>query len=374
MENAVCKLQYRCAVGETAVYSGRGIVNEIPDVINNVFSDGFICVLYDANLRSVAEMIASVLKRKGYRVLFSGIGDEKQLPEYVRFVLAVGAGKAAACAKKLCSVLNIDFDLFLTAPTSDGLLRVKAPKQVFIDENIMLNCPKRCVAAGWGIILSQHVVNFERYFSNKVLTENDTFDDGKPLLKDLPLDADNLALAIRLLELSHLKKGTDSAEIMAALLYESAKKKNKKPRLPGEYKFICASALSAFYSAYLTSPAIDVMPPIERDAVFDSLFERCDIKRSNIDKSIDFFDCNRYFRISYILSEYRMDLLEKLTGVELHTLQRFWRRIYTDAGYWLKGALSVKDITNALCAASVISDGLLGYLGASGLTANFCAA
>jgi hypothetical protein len=370
---AAGRIKFKCAVGETAVYTGAGIIQEIPQTVSSVFCDGFLCVLYDANLRAAAQLCAAAFKAAGYRVLFTSAEEEKNLPEYVRFVFAVGAGKAAACAKSVAKRMGIEYDLLLTAPTTDTILCIKAPKQVFIDENIIVNCPKRCVAAGWGIVLSQSIKNFEDYFADKVLCENDNARLKKAPYKELPYDCDNIALAVRLLELSLNKNMSDSAEIMAVLLSEGAKKKGKTPRLIGEYKFVCASALSVFYSSYLGSPAIDVTPPAERDEIFDAIALSCNIPRENISKRIDFFDCSRYFRISYILSEYRMDLLEKLSGAEFHTVQRFWRRIYTDAGYWLKSALSVKDVTQALCMASVLSDGLLGFVGASGFTSGFAA-
>ena len=62
-----------------------------------------------------------------------------------------------------------------------------------------------------------------------------------------------------------------------------------------------------------------------------------------------------------------MDLLEKLSGIDLHGMQRFWRRLYPDAGYWLKSEISAKEMLHTLALAGAQSDNLLGYAYASGI-------
>ena len=176
------------------------------------------------------------------------------------------------------------------------------------------------------------------------------------------------ALAYALLEAS-LNRVEDSAQIMAEILYASAVRDGKRPRLIGEYKYLASAVISAFYSAFLAAPSIDVMPPACREIASDELFElglgrkRC--------KSVDFFDLNGYFKISYILSEYRTDLLDKLGSIDFHSSQRFWRRLYPDAGYWLKGELTCKDLTDSLTLAGARSENLLGFAYASGVLSRF---
>ena len=131
---------------------------------------------------------------------------------------------------------------------------------------------------------------------------------------------------------------------------------------------MASSLIAEFYSVYLSSPSIDCMPPAAMDdalAVLSYLGAK-DIIRP---KRVDFFDTNAYFKISYILSEYRMDLLEKLGGLNSLGRQRFWRRIYPDAGYWLKSEVTIDELLRAMTLAGAFSDSLLGLAFASGILA-----
>ena len=127
--------------------------------------------------------------------------------------------------------------------------------------------------------------------------------------------------------------------------------------------------ITSFYSAYLGAPSIDVMPPACREIAADALSDLgIEDKRC---KSVDFFDLNGYFKISYILSEYRTDLLDKLGSADFHTSQRFWRRLYPDAGYWLKGEITCKDLSDCLALAGERSENLLGFAYASGVLSGY---
>lgn len=65
-----------------------------------------------------------------------------------------------------------------------------------------------------------------------------------------------------------------------------------------------------------------------------------------------------------------MDLLEKLAGIDVHGMQRFWRRLYDDAGYWLKSEISASETLSCMALAGAVSDNLLGYAYASGFMKN----
>ena len=46
-----------------------------------------------------------------------------------------------------------------------------------------------------------------------------------------------------------------------------------------------------------------------------------------------------------------------------------WRRMYADAGFWLKKAFTARDMLRAMELAGEMSGGLLGYMSATGLFA-----
>lgn len=367
------KLKRRYVFGDTEIYCGKDIIENIPPTLKKVFEDGAVCVVHDGNLSECAQQVCSALKHNGYRVFAvdernSTGASETQPPEYVRYIFAIGAGKAAAYAKQIAREYGVGWSMLFTAPSTDTIISGYAPKQVFIDENIMVKCPNECIAAGWGIVLTEPLRAFERYFAHKVLNDGKGVEVGKQ--KELAQGADVVSLAVKLLEISYLKRGTDTAEVMAHLLSAYAEHKGNKPRLVGEYKFVAGALLCAFYSAYLGAPSIDVMPPVCHEEIIDRVQSFVPAS-ANTRKSIDFFDINSYFRISYILGEYRLDLLDKLSGIDMHTTQRFWRRLYPDAGYWLKSTLNADMMLNALALAGELSDGLLGFASASGFTAGY---
>lgn len=81
---------------------------------------------------------------------------------------------------------------------------------------------------------------------------------------------------------------------------------------------------------------------------------------------VDFFSVNEYFRISYVLGEYRLDLFDKLAVGDMRSVERRWRRMYDDAGYWLKSALTARDVLGAIALAGEECEGLLAYITATG--------
>lgn len=374
MENTVEKR----AIGNCDVYVGEDFLHGITPYLRASFEEGALLCLYDWHLQSLAEDIMIHLKRDGYRVFAKSVksfrsqdGEKRSfeeeygdIPDFTRYVLAIGAGSVASEAKKVCKRLDIGWSLILSAPSTDTIMQGNCPNQVFIDKNVLVNCDIECIASGYGILMSSGLSSFENFFGRKVLAKN-TADKDVADYKDM----DVLGLAYKLLELSYQKE-EDSADIIAQILYFHAKKKGRVPRLIGEYKFLASALLIAFYSAFLGAPSIDIMPPANSSADKDKLAslskEFCDGE-----KSVDFFDYNSYFKISYILGEYRMDLLDKLSGIDIHSMQRFWRRLYPDAGYWLKGEISADAMLKCLTLAGAKSDSLLGYAYASGVMAKF---
>lgn len=360
------------ALKDCAVYIGENIIRDIVPYLRAEFEEGALLCVYDTHLSKFSDGIMYELKKNGYRVFAmpvnsrrSGIPDETSadVPEYVRYVLAIGAGSAAEKAKEKSEQLGIGWSLILTAPSTDSIMRSNPPKQVFIDKNVLINCPNDCIAAGYGLLLSSYFSSFENLFRKKVLAQ-ETEGIEVPDYKHV----DVTQLAFFLLQISQQKKGDDSADRMAEIMYATAKKRGRKPRLIGEYKFLASALISAFYSSFLGALSIDVMPPA---CIFDEKDKLKSLELDDKQKSIDFFDISSYFRISYILSEYRMDLLDKLSGIDIHSMQRFWRRLYPDAGYWLKGEITASAMLKCMAIAGSLSDNLLGYAYASGVMTKF---
>ena len=350
----------------TQVIVSHNVFKTLADHIEEVSKEGAICIVYDTGLKDIAISAAESLRRTGRRIFLRVVDktreDAMQLPDYIRYVLGVGCGFASYCADKVARDLSIGWSMLFTAPTTDTILQGKSPKQVFIDTNIMDNCPNVCIAAGYGILCAQGLHAFENVFLTKICGVKV---GDEIYMKSLPNDVNATSLAVNLLEISAFKTRDDGADIMAKILYLKAIKDGKKPRHVGEYKFVSASLLMAFYKELLGAPAIDTLLPADKERAREEL-ENLGYPVTNSAKNIDFFDVNGYFRISYILSEYRMDLIDKLGGASLKPSARTWRRIYDDAGFWLKSELTAKDMFSAMRLAGSISDNLLGYAYAIG--------
>ncbi|GEM_PF-764458 len=356
-------------VGNTEVFIGEKIIKEIPTRLSTVFEEGALFVVYEKDKKDMADCLMQELKKAGYRVFAGGFDTAEkdrenetvcEIPDYIRYVFAVGEEAASTIAKRICREKNIGWSLLLCTPTSDNMMCGICPKQVFIDSDIVNKSTKSQIASGYGIVLASKLTAFEDEFSRKVLSED------KPVKSAFDTKCDVPELAYRLLEISDEKDGEDSAERMAKLMFARAVSQGKKTRLIGEYRFLCASLITAFYSAFLGAPSIDCVPPACIDDALDKI-SSLPFRLGNEGKCVDFFDVCGYFRISYILSEYRVDLLEKLANIDLHGMQRFWRRLYPDAGYWLKSEISAKEALDALALAGAVSDNLLGYAYASGM-------
>lgn len=358
MDNSIIE---KCVVCGADVFSGKDLIPQILPRLRSVFEEGALCVVYEKEYEDVATALCQELKRGGYRVFLTNAyqGKIQDVPEYARYVFAVGAHDAAEKAKEISTSIDTGWSMLFCAPDSDDITCGKCPNQVFIDENILIKCKNEQIAAGYGILLSQKFAEFERAFQKTVLGEK---------VKQFAVETSSCPLselAYRLIEISSRKQGKDTAERMAEVMSALALSKGKTPRLTGEYRFLASAVLTSFYSAYLSSPSIDCAPPA---CVFDSV-DKLQSLGIEVDRGevVDFFDINGYFRIGYILGEYRLDLLEKLASIDLHGMQRFWRRLYIDAGYWLKSEITASEVLECMRLASVESRSLAGYAFASGM-------
>ncbi len=353
-------------IGECEVVVDVGIEKIAPYKLKQYLEEGLVALVYEKEYGKQAEKLYFELKLVGYPVTLIEIEDsnEQKVLEHTRWMFAVGERVAPLFAKDKARELDIGFCVWWTAPSHDEIMSTYAPKQVFIDKNVLIKCSNEQIASGWGIVLSEPLRAFEGLFSKNVLACDI---DDKIVKIENRQQTTPAELALALLQISANKKEDDSAHIMAKLMIAQAKSEGRAQRRIGEYKFVASALIVAFYSAYLGSPSIDTLVPAQKSAQKKALAPLG--VRANTLKRIDFFDINSYFRINYILSEYRMDLLEKLTEVDFHTAGRFWRRLYADAGFWLKSEISSKLLFDTMALAGALGNNLLSLAYATGFLA-----
>lgn len=350
-------------IGQCEIYVCDGF-QQVKDKMVEMIDAGLVSILYDVKLKEYCDNFARSF-RGGNQVIFATC-LESEIPDHTRFIIGIGTGTIADKVRRKASTLDIDCALVFSAPTTDTILTPTTHptnfKAAFLDRTLIDTCPRECVASGWGIVLAEPLTNFEKYYNEKVLDKKSTTDK----YDTLSIENNNINLAYRLLQMSLCHCDTDNATIMAKVLYDGARRQGTHPRLVGEYKFISASVISTLYESYLSSPTIDCGIPPAHDINLETLTKLTGRSKNNLLKAFDFFDIDGYFRVGYILSEYRLDLLDKLRTVDFHSAQKRWRRLYADAGYWLKSAFSSNSLLTAMRLSAEIGNGLLRYIAESG--------
>ena len=351
------------SVGQCEIYVCDGF-QQAKDKMVEMIDAGLVSILYDVKLKEYCDNFARSF-RGGNQVIFTTC-LESEIPDHTRFIIGIGTGTVADKVRRRASSLGIDCILIFSAPTTDTILMPFAHsanfKAVFLDRSLVDVCPRECVASGWGIVFAEPLSSFEKYYNEKVLDKKATSNK----YDILSIGNDNINLAYRLLQMSFYNCGTDNATVMARVLYDDARRQGIRPRLVGEYKFISASVISSLYENYLSSPTIDCGIPPAHDINLNALSKLTGRSKNNLLKAFDFFDVDGYFRVGYILSEYRLDLLDKLRAVDFHSAQKRWRRLYADAGYWLKSTFLSNSLLTAMRLSAEIGNGLLRYIAESG--------
>ena len=378
-------------IGNADVYLGENMASVLPSLIPDEFKAGHIALLYFDEEKTVAEKVLANLKTGKIDVyeckLDSGLSDEKslfaarQIPEYVRYVIGVGTERTANICSAVATSLNVDFALFVTAPSSDRFLfgtdetvDTKIASLIVADIAILEDCPKPLLAAGWGIALAERLRIFEKCVADKTSGKSLLgFRDGESIAEvfkrtikqqtiDLSPNVDELFwYLLNLSERKRNEKFKGGVETFCEILQLTDKTRER-----GEYMFIASYVLWGYYKCFLSSSAFDVLLPPDKIKSMKLLEKKCGLSFNLLLKRIDFLTVNSYFRIKYILEEYRLDLLSCLEEIDYSTSQRRWRRIYDDAGFWLKENFSSKELLSIMALAGETSKGLLGYAKATG--------
>jgi hypothetical protein len=63
--------------------------------------------------------------------------------------------------------------------------------------------------------------------------------------------------------------------------------------------------------------------------------------------------------------------LKSLNSLDFKTAQKFWRRQYADAGFWLISTFSSRELLTLLALSGELAGGILGFAKASGALENY---
>lgn len=377
-------------IGDTDVYLGENMASILPTLIPEESKAGHVAIVYPVDLADLAFSVMAEFKKNKisyYECKIKGDKDDKalkdvmQIPEYVRYVVGIGTGKVAMLCSYVATVYNVEFALFVTAPSSDRFLfctdkikNAKVAKLLVADIDVLENCPRPLLAAGWGIALSEKLRIFEKCVASKTDNKNllqskrgesmaDAFDrEIKKSTIELSPNVDELFwYLVSLSEVKRKEKFVGGVDTFSEILSLSDKSRHR-----GEYAFVAAYVLWGYYKNFLKVATDDVLLPPDKIKSMKLLEKKCGLSFNLLLKRIDFLTVNGYFRIKYIVEEYRPDLLNCLDKIDYSVGQRRWRRLYDDAGFWLKENFSSKELLSIMALAGEMSKGLLGYAKATG--------
>lgn len=351
-----------CKVGETEVYTGRALRESLGEYLDALAGGGRVLVTWDGEGENEAKRTTEALRGFGLRVTEKPDADVCEAEENCLVVLGVGGERAASAAKRAAADRGADCVLMPVIPCEDGLLAGGRVTAVCLDAEVLEGAPRDSLAAAAGILFALPLRRFEDVYAEKVLAEPHAEERVSA-----PSEGDGIAdTAVKVMRAGASGRRY-AADVTAEMLRLIALSKGKKPRRKGEYVFVAACALAAFYKAYLSSPAADTLIPADHCRALDELVRLNGGEEGNIIQAFDIFDVSGYFRINYILGEYRLDLIAELAGAELGTSARRWRRMYDDAGFWMKSAFTSGDMIRAMALAGETAGGLLGFASATGV-------
>jgi hypothetical protein len=348
------------------------------EFVKPVMYGGHTAIFADSPLENAVYTSKSSLLSGGYKVnalVFDkhmSFADKltalKALPEYIRLFIGIGGGEAAELAKIIAGERNASCAVVVAAPSTDSFAFPVTSKGVFsppavvlADKSLISTAPARLVASGVGQIYSSWITLFDlRYAEYLSGADISASDNLQRLLTDfdrLPRGSEfPCRLCECLLRLGAIKNEcgiTGAADAAGRALSESANLYH------GEAAFVAAYAIAFIYRSYLknTEGAADTLLPSDRIKTRKLLQKKFGINYFTGLTDADFEGYNTYFKHSFIVGEYRADLLAVTELFNMRERQRSFRRVYDDAGFALKSKLSVKELLRTVSLSGEIAAG-----------------
>lgn len=404
MSDVLIDKSYDCACGrthdlKTEIFLKSGAVEGIAEVLAKHFLTGNAAVISAKSVEDVGERVEKLLYKSGYTVRAKSVDDTRgaeyvaeeagKLPECVRYFVGVGGGTVADGVRLAAKRADIPYMLVATSPASDcylssktvressGVERCDNPDAVIFDTDVLEAAPRVLVAAGYGRVVAQIVnifdAEFNRFFKNLAPCP----EVMSALYKEVhhfELEKSKPGFVTRLTELmikisradEYLDIDNRAVDVFARLLTLEGE------RSFGENSMLAAYIVLSLYRCFLNSDASDVLLPPDTIKTL-KLLEKCRaIRYNNYIREYDHYTEAEYLRQAFVLGEYRKDLFALICEIDISGMARFWRRLYGDAGYWLKSYMSNVKLLRCLSLSAELSeDTLLKYVKRIGFLERF---
>lgn len=387
-----CK-SFECECGKThelntEIVFEKNAVERTSDYIQRVFLQGNIAVCTSESVSDIAKTAQTQLYKNGYTIREVLIGDSKsveegcaeilKIPECVRYLLGVGSGAIADMVRLAASKMDIGYAIIATAPSTDGYLadkvknfasgeyvECKPPELLIVDESIIEKAPSRLTAAGYGRVVAQIVNIFDSEFNKFAHMKSYCEVVLNALAKEIhqfELDKDKPDFKKRLMKILisisranvYLDFRDTATDCFAAVL-----SRIQPQRTEGENSLPAAYIVLNLYKSYLNSPAVDTMLPPDILKTVKLLEKSNVINYNKYIKNIQPTTVSNYLQQAFVLGEYRRDLFDLISEIDLSGITRFWRRLYSDAGFWLKNYMTNMQLMRYLSLAAELSNNTL---------------
>ena len=382
-----------------------GAFLRLPEYVKSQIVAGRIGLVFDeavehisapiqTDLMALGFKISKICFKKGVKVCQENIDMVARAPQEIRLFVAIGTGAICDIVKSACAVRDAKFTLALTAPSTDNLLfdytemwqngekitlKAVPPCAVFVDLDIVLRAPKALISAGYGCLISKYAALFDRgilalsagvgmceQFECQMRDVLDNLFIQGGTIEDLT----KTILAVSLLQQMHGEPNVlqGMEHIFACVLREW--QPQKQQLLLGEHKFIATFTLMQYYSLVINYQGVDLLVPANKSQSASALAKGIGAPLAGTVLALQTKDEDIFQKTGYILDEYRTDFATQAHDVVqlINATCRTFRRIYDDAGFFLKNYLPSEKILQIMSHSTVLADKyyLLNYCKDSG--------
>ncbi|MDR1093556.1 MAG: iron-containing alcohol dehydrogenase [Clostridiales bacterium] len=299
-------------------------------------------------------------------------------PEDTRVLIGAGGGavcdmvKYAAYKLKLpCIMVAADFsDSFLSPFSMIGNAGFKeiyvtvAPAALVMDVNLLQYAGEAVVGSGFGALAAKPVALSDWYISHVVTGEGYC-----PAIAELALCASELAAApfkrgagakaraaelaelsvrssvlTQLLKNSRLVNGGETH--LAHALEMLCAAQNRTRRLYGENLFLAAAFLSKVYLKFFSESEKGFCPPPDLNLRGERIAARFGVGEAEAMSRVKPYpEADKFEVTRHKYAEYRADFLSlaKRAAARVAEAHTIFKRLYADAGYWIKSCYSAED-------------------------------
>ena len=403
----LCGINVKCGCGaehtvETRdIAVGAGALDALPKMIENLIGPLIkVCIVSDKTCFNAAGQAAEkLLLTHGFKCCRRIYDDNTaesvensdallQIDEDVKALAAVGGGKIFDMAKYAAVKLKLPCFGVMTSLSSDSCLSpfamlynkgfkeiyvTKPPLGLVADTNVITGGGEALTAAGYGLIMSKRIALLDWRFSARLTGEKYCRDiaeqaaagiaqaeklsdalmsGGKSAVCALTEILLRLSLLSQLLKSSRLSNGgeTHVCHTLEALLSAG----NRQARLYGENLFLSAAFLSKVYCAFLKEELTDFIPPPDLSLRAEKMAELLAVPETGALARIKpYMPAETYRLTGHKFKEYRGDFLAEAvrTRQSMENSMKVFKRLYSDAGYWMTNYPEEPDWKTALALA-----------------------